>query len=747
MYERWRTYNVCVRMCCVDYIRTIKPNMLKKPNQFDTSLVLQQLVYSGAFEAIRIRKSGFPFRQEHKEFLQRYRCCLEKADISGLNQKFSKEGLKAAITYLTQHLTPPLQPQQFQIGKTKVFLRMSQRHILDTLRDSKLTVWIIRLQCFFRMCRAKKIYKLLKSVQAHCITLLKGTPSSEELQAVLTSAAERKVKLFIFKQVQWVLDGLLEVERLIDQLQFQLAQPKEQQEYDDLKGALEQVDKFCADYSKLNFLSIPLSKSPHTRIQVLAGLQEQVEAKCAYMKKVEKARAALVQAVANENLQELESAIALAKEVGLGEDETGTAEELLEELKAETRIMANLQAAMDKGDVEVIISQLEATRNITLDDERNAIIASAYEKVKSSYHEKIQQAMKEMNFNVLQQQLQPKMQKLGFTELYNMISTWVIDERSRQQKQKDEDTRLAAERAAEDAKLAADTAALSADERLRIMNATKTRRETEDHTRLMKIQVTLAERDRAISTIPPPPDYTRPSMAQAEAGRPAGVSIAPPPPPMDNDDDAPAPPPSFLIPPPPPTHATRNNSLAPNRFSTASRPTAASIVPPPPPVQSRPSVFNQPPVPPTAVSVSGQHPIDEVLNSAIQKRSLAELEKHLLLAQSQGHASRTTRVAQNMVNILRAEATIKDKLVDAIARVDVERCKKLVKDATTLSYKDVLVEEARTIGFALSPSEVLNLKVSMIMYTMPYHLHVIQSFYSVATICILCELDSQSITY
>ena len=43
------------------------------PNKFDANLALNQLKYSGLFEAIRIRKSGYAVRMPNDLFIKRYK--------------------------------------------------------------------------------------------------------------------------------------------------------------------------------------------------------------------------------------------------------------------------------------------------------------------------------------------------------------------------------------------------------------------------------------------------------------------------------------------------------------------------------------------------------------------------------------------------------------------------------------------------------------------------------------------------
>ncbi len=53
------------------FIRCVKPNQLKSPTAFDGVGSLQQLRFAGVFEAVAIRKQGFPFRETHDAFYKK----------------------------------------------------------------------------------------------------------------------------------------------------------------------------------------------------------------------------------------------------------------------------------------------------------------------------------------------------------------------------------------------------------------------------------------------------------------------------------------------------------------------------------------------------------------------------------------------------------------------------------------------------------------------------------------------------
>ncbi|KAK9968759.1 hypothetical protein ABG768_003067 [Culter alburnus] len=63
------------------FVRCIKPNRSKQPDQLDSKLVMDQLRYNGLMETIRIRRDGFSWRPTFTEFAERYNILLLKPDL------------------------------------------------------------------------------------------------------------------------------------------------------------------------------------------------------------------------------------------------------------------------------------------------------------------------------------------------------------------------------------------------------------------------------------------------------------------------------------------------------------------------------------------------------------------------------------------------------------------------------------------------------------------------------------------
>eukprot|EP00485_Elphidium_margaritaceum_P007561 CAMPEP_0202691960 /NCGR_PEP_ID=MMETSP1385-20130828/6494_1 /ASSEMBLY_ACC=CAM_ASM_000861 /TAXON_ID=933848 /ORGANISM="Elphidium margaritaceum" /LENGTH=1474 /DNA_ID=CAMNT_0049347425 /DNA_START=27 /DNA_END=4451 /DNA_ORIENTATION=+ len=108
------------------YIRCIKPNDSKEPLQFVPRACFEQLTYSGVFEAVKIRKGGFPFRLRHTEFADRYRCILEEDNVACGN---GKQGCRDICTHL--HLNA----SNIREGRTMLLYRALEHRVLELKRN------------------------------------------------------------------------------------------------------------------------------------------------------------------------------------------------------------------------------------------------------------------------------------------------------------------------------------------------------------------------------------------------------------------------------------------------------------------------------------------------------------------------------------------------------------------------------------------------------------------------------------
>eukprot|EP00808_Paulinella_micropora_P021135 g79262.t1 len=108
------------------YIRCIKPNHTKSPNVFQAQMSYEQLTYSGVFEAVAIRKQGFPFRLTHKEFAERYACLNT---MGGTSDKAKCMAIKKEMK---------IDDENFQMGTTMALYRAEEHKKLELNRNIKL---------------------------------------------------------------------------------------------------------------------------------------------------------------------------------------------------------------------------------------------------------------------------------------------------------------------------------------------------------------------------------------------------------------------------------------------------------------------------------------------------------------------------------------------------------------------------------------------------------------------------------
>lgn len=130
------------------YVRCIKPNQDKLPNDYDDALVLDQLKYLGMLDIIRIRKDGYPIHMNFEDFVTRYHC-LSKSRLP----RDVQEACKALIE------SHNIQKTEWQIGKTKVFMRSHVHEPLEETRNKMITSRAILIQKIYRGYRARKEYK------------------------------------------------------------------------------------------------------------------------------------------------------------------------------------------------------------------------------------------------------------------------------------------------------------------------------------------------------------------------------------------------------------------------------------------------------------------------------------------------------------------------------------------------------------------------------------------------------------
>nr|XP_021516299.1 unconventional myosin-IXb isoform X6 [Meriones unguiculatus] len=133
------------------FIRCIRSNAEKKELCFDDELVLQQLRYTGMLETVRIRRSGYSAKYTFQDFTEQFQVLLPK-DV---------QPCREAIAALLGKLQ--VDGRNYQIGRTKVFLKETERQALQERLHGEVLRRILLLQSWFRMVLERRHFLQMKN--------------------------------------------------------------------------------------------------------------------------------------------------------------------------------------------------------------------------------------------------------------------------------------------------------------------------------------------------------------------------------------------------------------------------------------------------------------------------------------------------------------------------------------------------------------------------------------------------------
>ncbi|XP_073072082.1 unconventional myosin-VIIa isoform X2 [Manis javanica] len=157
--------------CQPFFVRCIKPNEFKKPMLFDRHLCVRQLRYSGMMETIRIRRAGYPIRYSFVEFVERYRVLLP-----GVKPAYKQGDLRGTCQRMAEAVLGT--HDDWQIGKTKIFLKDHHDMLLEVERDKAITDRVILLQKVIRGFKDRHLLFVwsLSSVRSKVTVILQKLP-------------------------------------------------------------------------------------------------------------------------------------------------------------------------------------------------------------------------------------------------------------------------------------------------------------------------------------------------------------------------------------------------------------------------------------------------------------------------------------------------------------------------------------------------------------------------------------------
>ncbi|SCV00461.1 LAMI_0G05204g1_1 [Lachancea mirantina] len=136
------------------YIRTIKPNQTKSPQDYDDKQVLHQVKYLGLQENVRIRRAGFAYRQTFDKFVERFYLLSPRCSYAG-DYTWQGDTLEAVKMILKDASIPTA---EYQLGVSKVFIKTPETlFALEHMRDKFWYNMAARIQRAWRRFLQRRI--------------------------------------------------------------------------------------------------------------------------------------------------------------------------------------------------------------------------------------------------------------------------------------------------------------------------------------------------------------------------------------------------------------------------------------------------------------------------------------------------------------------------------------------------------------------------------------------------------------
>merc|ERR1719334_2030390 len=133
------------------FVRCIIPNEIKKSGHIDAPLVMHQLNCNGVLEGIRICMLGLPNKMPYADFMARYSIVAPKvfSDLKSDPKGCANKALPSV----------GMDADDFRTGHTKIMFRAGRLSKLEEIRESALSVIVLKMQAHVRTCLVAVTYK------------------------------------------------------------------------------------------------------------------------------------------------------------------------------------------------------------------------------------------------------------------------------------------------------------------------------------------------------------------------------------------------------------------------------------------------------------------------------------------------------------------------------------------------------------------------------------------------------------
>eukprot|EP00397_Hematodinium_sp_SG-2012_P000534 GEMP01000535.1.p1 GENE.GEMP01000535.1~~GEMP01000535.1.p1 ORF type:complete len:1693 (+),score=408.54 GEMP01000535.1:315-5393(+) len=154
------------------FIRCIKPNNEKLKDKFESVICMEQLMFSGVMEAVKIRQAGYPLRMEFSDFVRRFGCTMKSEHRNEIRRdpqkSLTQNYVKKIVATLPVKLGAQISVQDFAVGKNKIFCKRNAQKGLEQYRRFAYSGASLIIQRNYRgfierkhCTTARKIYRAL----------------------------------------------------------------------------------------------------------------------------------------------------------------------------------------------------------------------------------------------------------------------------------------------------------------------------------------------------------------------------------------------------------------------------------------------------------------------------------------------------------------------------------------------------------------------------------------------------------
>ncbi|GBG34344.1 Myosin-6 [Hondaea fermentalgiana] len=146
-----------IRSTSPHYVRCLKPNDRAAANVLVRRRLVDQLRYGGVLEAVKVARAGYPVRMVLASFVARYFMVAPRRSFSSVAKAKAEQDGKPATLKIVEALQLE-EGQEYQIGRTKIFLRKGAYERIEDARMACMKQAATRIQALLRAAKDRKHY-------------------------------------------------------------------------------------------------------------------------------------------------------------------------------------------------------------------------------------------------------------------------------------------------------------------------------------------------------------------------------------------------------------------------------------------------------------------------------------------------------------------------------------------------------------------------------------------------------------